>query len=85
MGGGVRSSLGYRVFLTSRNWLKYVEGNLTVFVFVEALVGSRSLALNPDGVHVGSTKGPGLEDETVRQRVIDRVRRACAFLGWTVE
>jgi hypothetical protein len=85
LGGGARSSLGYKVFFNHQNWVAYVDGSLKAFVFVEVLVGSKSLALDPVGIHVGSTKGPRLEDDSVRERIIDRVRRAGAFLGWTIE
>jgi len=84
-GGGARSSAGYKVFFNSRSYVEYVDGRTRVFVSAEGLAPPMTIALYPEEMRVGSITGPSLTDEALRQLIIERVRRAGRYLGWTYE
>jgi hypothetical protein len=84
-GGGARSTLAYSVFFNSQTSVQYVDKAMKIFVGAEGLAPRMTMALYPEYMTVGSPNGPMLADEALRQTVLERVRRAGQFLGWTLE
>lgn len=85
LGGGVTSTLGYKVFFNSRTGVLYVDRYVKIFIAAEGLAPAKSMVLHPKYVTIGSPKGPLLTDETLRKRVLERVHRAGQALGWTLD
>ncbi|MDR3510186.1 MAG: hypothetical protein P4L73_00995 [Caulobacteraceae bacterium] len=81
-GGGARSTLGYAVFFNSDTSVQYVDGATKIFASAEGLAPRMTMALYPERMTVGSSDGPMLGDEGLRQMVLERVRGAGRFLGW---
>ena len=83
-GGGARRSMGYKIFFNSPKSVEYVDGETKIFVSAEPLAPKQTIQLFRAHVTVGSSDGPIVADEGLRARVLDRVRRAGRFLGWSM-
>jgi hypothetical protein len=85
-GGGAISSDGYRVYFNSPTHIEYVGDDGTkVFVGAEGLAQKQAMAIYPNEMRIGSPNGSLITDSALRDRVLERVRRVGAFLGWTLE
>ncbi len=85
LGGGARSNEGYVVLFNHRTWIEFRDALGKVFIGAEMLVPPQTAALDPKETRVGTTQGPLLQDERRRRYVLERVRRAAAFLRWSLE
>jgi hypothetical protein len=85
LGGGVKSTLGYKVVFNSRTGVLYTDQYVKIFISLDGPAPAKSMALHPKYITIGSPKGPLLTDETLRKRVLERVHRAGQALGWTLD
>jgi hypothetical protein len=84
-GGGAASSDGYKVFFNSKTSIEYVEAETRIFLGAELLVEKKTMAIFPEEVHLETPDGNLANDGALRERVLQRIKRAAAFLGWTLE
>lgn len=84
-GGGAKSNEGYVVRFNSRSSIEFQDDTGKVFVSAEGLVGSKSMAIYPQDMKVGSRNGSRLDDDSRRTWVLTRVEHAAAYLGWVLE
>jgi hypothetical protein len=85
LGGGVKSTLGYKVVFNSRTGVLYTDQHVKIFISPDGLSPAKSMALHPKYITIGSPRGPLLTDETLRKLVLERVHRAGQALGWTLD
>lgn len=83
-GGGATSSEGYKVFFNGRFSVKYVCDDLVIVIPAEDLATNMTLTLYAEDMRIGSLNGNLVTDNDIRGCISDRVRRAGAFLGWTL-
>ncbi|MGI8792045.1 MAG: hypothetical protein ACR2H3_02525 [Acidimicrobiales bacterium] len=74
--GWIRSSDGYAVRIVGRNDLQYADERRQLHLFVEPLANYSDIVLDPASIPV--------MPETDRTELLDRIRRAFGFAGWTL-
>jgi hypothetical protein len=85
VGGGVKSTLGYKVVFNSRTGILYVHNHVRIVVSAEKLSRSKPMKLYPQYMTTGSPNGPLVADDNLRKTVMERVHRASQFLGWPLD
>jgi hypothetical protein len=82
----VQSEDGYSVEVIPRTTIRYTEGNRTMVIGSEPLVPAGAMALYTHQMH-GWDPPHDREplDSRERTRIIEHIRAAFDFMGWTLE
>jgi hypothetical protein len=84
-GGPVVSDEGFSVSFKDRTKILYEDEMGGVVVSGEQMAKISNWAVYPNRMHVGSFKGPKLEDAARRQLVLSRIAEVAKFQGMTIE
>lgn len=83
---GTESDAGYSVKLLGRAGLIYTEGSKSVRIDSEILMGPDALVVYSKSIKNWDKRsgGEAIDDKT-RDRIINNIRKVCAFEGFGIE
>jgi hypothetical protein len=82
----IESDEGFSIEMIGMFKVKYSEGDKTLLIGSEPLVGPAGLVLYPNLIkNWDPPHSEQLIDENRRAKIVDNIRRACAFRGFNIQ